>query len=78
MTQHIPNTPTETIRADQITAGRTILTPVIGEPETVTHARPAVDPQGNELPYVLVHTTRTGPDHAYMWPAGTDIVAVTA
>lgn len=68
--QTTPDSPTETIRADQLRPGHTIHMPATGGLETVTAATVTG-------PYVLITTDGTGPNSAYQWPVG-DMVDVVA
>lgn len=58
-----PDTPTESIRADQLTPGRTIRIPMTESIETVETVTQVQGPGG----YITVHTAETGPASAYQW-----------
>jgi hypothetical protein len=55
----IPDFPTQTVRADQLVVGDTLLVPMTEDAETVTSITVGT--------CVSVCTDGTGPEHAYMW-----------
>lgn len=64
-----PNSPTQTVRADQLAIGDMLLVPMTESIETVTEVT------GGD--YVSVYTDGTGPNHSYMWATDEPIDVVS-
>lgn len=65
----VPDSPMQTIRADELVVGDTLAVPMTESIETVTAITVGA--------YVSVHTDGTGPDHAYVWAASEELHIVS-